>query len=84
MQERIPSEIPARVRGKISQEKAEIIGGVAAGAVTFIGVYEYLAVTGQLSVTAGIGVVGLAAGASAVSESLVHNAKRAIRAPGRI
>lgn len=72
-----------RFRRKLTDETAEVVGGVAAGSLTFIGVYESLLAGGMQPPTAFIAAAGLAAGAAGTGELAVHQLKRGLRDKGK-
>lgn len=79
MYERISAGIPTHIRRQLEKDKAEIVGGVIAGSTTFIGIYEFMIVSGIPPSSILLIAAEFAAAAAATSVTAIHETKRELR-----
>lgn len=80
--EQLAPGIGARVHRKLANETAEVVGGVAVGSLTFIGMYGWLRAGGMEPSTALLATAGYAAGMAHAGEVAVSEIKRALHTKG--
>lgn len=71
--------IGARVHRKLTEETAEVVGGVTAGSLVFITLFELEAISHEPSVWAVIAFTAFAGGAAEVGEAMASEIKQVIK-----
>ncbi len=76
--EPLPLGIPNRIHRKLTQETAEVMGGVTAGSLTFIWLYEGFLAAASLDVNL-LATIGFSMAAAITGDTVVYEAKRVLR-----
>lgn len=74
--------IGARIHRQLTERKAETVGGVAVGSLTFIGMYGWLLAGGMEPSAALLATAGYAAGMAHAGDVAVSEIKRALHTQG--